>query len=487
MTTVIMSYRKTNIDYDKINQCRALASRIIKPIHKYIERHSTLSIESATLSILGFPSADLIITRLGKDLLRQGVCTWIGKALVHTNLTPKELGLKLAHGQISAKDIPDLPIEQAKNAVMNLASKITLPTIATENFKRSDALLMIPSDQDDKSNALADLIQVKSTKHLKQSIAKINKTPENSKRFLHKISGLGVPQKALQTLDAGVHIVAHDFFEEIFSHNLNVKRSLIDSFWLYQFCTCTKSVLYNEGSSVRNLDTYREAHQVLVNHFLVEELAKIAGIVPEQFSIGHGFDLPLDLENGFLLELARACLIREIFPRNLTVYLAKPKSEIKEFSAFLFSGLISEQSAFMLPELKNSFELLEFSRHFIKNTQTLGEEIQFDQHAKISRRAHIILENTIKALRKIEHAGFYQSLGQGLFLGLNLSENQGTGLDGIFQKDRHYFNPIWDIFKGLTAPSKPMIDKDKQKTRKQAIYKKKRFKRKKKCQASESL
>jgi len=115
-----MSYRKLNIDYDKISQCRELAGKIIKPIHKYVERHSTLSIESATLSLLGFetfprkePIADLIITRLGKERLRQGVCTWVGQALIHTKLPPKTLGLKLAHGKIHVQDIPNIAIDQS--------------------------------------------------------------------------------------------------------------------------------------------------------------------------------------------------------------------------------------------------------------------------------------------------------------------------------------------------------------------------------------
>ena len=79
-----MAYRKLNLDRDKIDQCRNVAARIVTPVQKYIDRHSTTSSERAVLRFMGvegahqeMPHVNLIVDRLDKDRLRKGIA-WSG-------------------------------------------------------------------------------------------------------------------------------------------------------------------------------------------------------------------------------------------------------------------------------------------------------------------------------------------------------------------------------------------------------------------------
>ena len=47
-----MTYRKLNLDRDKIDQCRSAAARIVSQVQRYIDRHSTTSTERAAHSTM---------------------------------------------------------------------------------------------------------------------------------------------------------------------------------------------------------------------------------------------------------------------------------------------------------------------------------------------------------------------------------------------------------------------------------------------------
>ena len=75
-----MTYRKLNLDRDKIDSCRDIATRIVSPVQKYIDRHSTTSVERSVLRIFGvedahmeMPHVNLIVDRLDKDRMRLGI------------------------------------------------------------------------------------------------------------------------------------------------------------------------------------------------------------------------------------------------------------------------------------------------------------------------------------------------------------------------------------------------------------------------------
>jgi len=58
-----------------------------------------------------------------------------------------------------------------------------------------------------------------------------------------------------------------------------------------------------------------------------------------------------------------------------------------------------------------------------------------------------VLENVHKYLRKIESTGLMKAIARGMFAEIAREETGGKGLDGVFQKDQRYFNPVLDILK----------------------------------------
>jgi len=144
--------------------------------------------------------------------------------------------------------------------------------------------------------------------------------------------------------------------------------------------------------------------------------------------------------------------LRELYPKNLTVYLSPaarklntPDHYSRIFTLFQLSGIITEQSAILIPQKEDNADILKSIQQISDNTTSLGDEIQFNPNGKITRRAHIIVENTLKLLKKIEQSGFYKALSDGLIAGIKTNEKHGSGLNDIFQKDRDYFNPFADL------------------------------------------
>ena len=103
---------RLNLDRDKIESCRQVARHITHQIQDFIDRHTTVSIERATLRFLGLedaiktmPIVNLIVDRLPKEKLALGVARWFGSAMVHhRSSSPISLALRIADGKIKGPD-----------------------------------------------------------------------------------------------------------------------------------------------------------------------------------------------------------------------------------------------------------------------------------------------------------------------------------------------------------------------------------------------
>lgn len=467
-----MAYRKLNLDRDKINYCRDSAKRIVKPVQKYIDRHSTLSIESATLTFLGVenindrkPLADLIVTKIDRDRMRRGAAHWFGRALVHTALPPKDLANKIVDGKISFETLPDIPADKIRDAILKLAQeefkKMDVVADARKacsaqfsSFQHPVPLLMVsPENSHELKLFLADehtsIILFGDIRRFGLHLDEQRTKSCGLKRFGVGLSGLETPKHTLYSLSAGADIIAKDTLSDIFLHEMNPKRAMVDAHFARRLCARFCAVLYSECAHVRHLDAYRDAHELVASQFIEEAFSEHAAISPELFAVGHAFDVDPLMDEGFLHELARAALMRELYPRNLLVYLPpskfcldRPVSCTELNALFELSASITEQSIVVSPVFRNKIEMLDTAALVLKNSRTLGDEIQFYPNGKIARRAATILENALKMLKKIELAGLLESMAKGLITDKAIDEKSGAGLEGVFQKERDYFNPV---------------------------------------------
>jgi len=470
-----MAYRKLNLDRDRITQCRESARRIVRSVHKYIDRHSTLSIESATLAVLSVenlndrkPIADIIITRLDRDRMRRGVAYWFGRAMVHTKLPAREVAHRIADGKLSFESIPDVPADSIRDVILKLTNEESrkMDEVAKaraacsaqfSSFLHPSPLLMASPENSHElklfqSDEHTNIILFSDIRRFGLRLDEQRKASCGIKRFGVGLSGLETPKHTLYSLAAGADIIAKDTLSDIFIHEINAKRAFVDAHWARRLCARFSAILYSEGAHVRHLDAYRDAHELVVSQFIEEAFCNEAQIPPEFFAVGHAFDVDPLMDEGFLHELARASLMRELYPRNPLVYLPpskfclnKPLSCTELNALFELSASITEQSIVVNPLFKDKFEMLQTAALVLKNSRTLGDEIQFYPNGKIARRSNTILENASRMLRKIEAAGLLESMAKGWIADRTVDEKSGAGLEGVFQKERDYFNPVEEI------------------------------------------
>ncbi|MFO7887326.1 MAG: lysine 5,6-aminomutase subunit alpha, partial [Eubacteriales bacterium] len=91
---------KLNLDQKKIENSRNAARKIAEETQRFIEDHTTISVERTVVRLLGVDNVNEIEEPLPNVLvdnikdgggLQQGAAFWVGNAMVQKNLTPQEI------------------------------------------------------------------------------------------------------------------------------------------------------------------------------------------------------------------------------------------------------------------------------------------------------------------------------------------------------------------------------------------------------------
>ena len=513
-----MAYRKLNLDRDKIDNCRGLATRIAAPVQKYIDRHSTTSTERSVLRLFGIndahmemPHVSLIVDRLSKDKLRLGIATWFCRALVHTGLKPEKLAKELATDQIKLENMPEVPFDKVKKIGMKLSAdgvkklddakasrdkvigKLGNPPtpykyliVATGNIyddcaqavsavecgadiiavirTTAQSLLDYVPDGISTEGAGGTLATQANFRIMRKALDDAGAKAGRYVRLVNYSSGLCMSEIAVLGAHERLDILLNDSMYGILFRDINMKRTFVDQYFSRLICA-RAGIMINTGEDnyLTTTDAYRNAHHVFASQFINERFALNAGLPPELLGLGHAFEIDPNQEDGFLYELAQAQMVREIFPRAPIKYMPPTKHMTGDIfkgnvqdAMFNMSAIITEQTIQLLgipteamhnPHLQDRFWSLRNANYIFKNAKSIGDEITFNPNGKIARRAQTVLENTHKYLKKIEVAGLMKSISKGMFAEIERDENGGKGLDGVFQKDRRYFNPVLDLLK----------------------------------------
>lgn len=513
-----MAYRKLNLDRDKIDQCRTIASKIVSPVQKYIDRHSTTSIERAVLRIFGLedaymemPHVNLIVDRMERDYLRRGVSWWFGRALVHTGLDAKELGKKIASDEVKLENIPDVPADKVVNVMRELAAK-GIARIDDARRRREHSLeklgegpqpykyLIVATGNiyDDCAQAVsavecgADIIAVIRTtaqslldyvpdgvttegaggtlatqanfRVMRKALDEVGQKVGRHIRLTNYSSGLCMSEIAAMGSVERLDVLLNDSMYGILFRDINMKRTFVDQHFSRMICA-RAGIIINTGEDnyLTTTDAYRNAHHVLTSQFINEQFALNAGLKSELMGLGHAFEIDPSIEDGFLYELAQAQMIREIFPRSPIKYMPPTKFMTGDImqgnvmdAMFNVCAIITEQSIQLLgipteamhnPHLQDRYWALKNANYIFHSARHLGDEIGFVPNGKIARRAHTVLENAHKHLRKVETEGLMKAISKGMFAEISRDESGGKGLEGVFQKDRDYLNPVFEMLR----------------------------------------
>ena len=284
-------------------------------------------------------------------------------------------------------------------------------------------------------------------------------------RLCNYCSGLCMPEIAIMGAFEGLDVMLNDALYGILFRDINMQRTLIDQY-MSRVINGFAGVIINTGEDnyLTTADAVEAAHTVLASDLINEQLAKIAGLPEEQMGLGHAFEMDPMLENGFLFELAQAQMTREIFPNAPLKYMPPTKfmtgnifrGHIQD-ALFNIIGIWTHQGLQLLgmpteaihtPFMSDRYLSIENARYIFNNMKNIGDEMEFKEGGICRKRAHEVLDNTIKLLEELVKEGLFTALEKGIFGDVKRPKNGGKGLAGVTLKAENYFNPFVELMKG---------------------------------------
>ena len=228
------------------------------------------------------------------------------------------------------------------------------------------------------------------------------------------------------------------------------------------------AAVYEEGASVAP-EGRRIFPRVEVSVFSgaggrVQNGEEAFALPEEQMGLGHAFEMTPDLENGFLYELAQAQMIREIFPNAPLKYMPPTKFMTGNiFRGHIQDALFNEiaiwtgqglqllgmmTEAIHTPFMSDRYLSIENAKYIFNNMKNIGDDLEFKKDGIMQTRAKQVLDDAIELLEKMTEEGLFTALEKGIFADVKRPRNGGKGLDGVFEKGEHYYNPFIELMKG---------------------------------------
>ncbi|HZJ06904.1 MAG TPA: lysine 5,6-aminomutase subunit alpha [Nocardioidaceae bacterium] len=364
---------KLALDPSTVRQARTLARRAGRPIVSMAKKHTTVSVERATLRLAGLQGADadgipwvnrLLDATRGDVGIEHGIAVPVWDALVRGEADDlSTLAQKAAVGSVRFRIPEGRDLTRAKTA----AKKQVGAGIRQVDSRRRerDRLVKRWGDPDHKpwiylivatgdiyedipqaqqaAREGADVIAViRSTGQslldyvpegaTREGFAGTYATQENFRlmresldetsaelgryiRLTNYASGLCMPEIAALAGMQRLDMMLNDSMYGILFRDINPVRTFVDQRFSRQV-HARAGIVINTGEDnyLTTADAVEAAHTVTVSQLLNEYFAKEAGLEDWQLGLGHAFEINPDLPDSFRLELAHAMLARDLFP-----------------------------------------------------------------------------------------------------------------------------------------------------------------------------
>lgn len=510
---------KLNLDQKLIDLCRSYTAEIADEIEEKINKNTTTSVERTVLRLLGIDGVDehgiplpnVIVDKVKKEQkLDRGISYWIGNALLHTNLKIQDLAVKIAEGEINLFEIPHKNKKTINNYLLKLAEekasqikenvnkrkrlKKKYPPklkpwlyviVATGNIyedvkqakaavrEGADIIAVIRST----AQSLLDYVPYGPTtegfggtyatqanfKVMRTALDEVMKKEGHYVQLVNYCSGLAMPEIAAMGAIERLDMMLNDAMYGILFRDINMKRTFIDQHFS-RMINAYAGVIINTGEDnyLTTSDAVKEAHTVLASQFINEELGLRTGLKKEQLGLGHAFEINPDIEDSFLLEIAQAQMIRQIFPDSPLKYMPPTKYMNGDIfrghlmdGMFNFASILTDQSIQLLgmlteaihtPFIQDRALSIDNAKYVFNSARNLSDEIQFKPDGKIQKRADQVLDETAEILKEIADKGLMKSLSEGIFADIKRPIEGGKGSDGVIKKSSDYFNPFFEVF-----------------------------------------
>ena len=272
-------------------------------------------------------------------------------------------------------------------------------------------------------------------------------------------SGLCMPEIAAMGALERLDMMLNDALYGILFRDINPERTLIDQYFS-RMINAHAGVIINTGEDnyLTTDDAIEATHTVLASQLINEQLAFRSGLQPWQLGLGHAFEMDPAARDGFLMELAQAQLVREVFPDHKLKYMPPTRY----MTGNVFKGYVQDAmfnlvtawtkqgiqllgmhtEAMHTPHMHDRHMAIESARYILNNAASIGDEVEFKRDGLVVRRAHETVEQTIGLLEEVESMGLFEALAAGRFADVKRRRDGGRGRAGVVVRAADYFNPI---------------------------------------------
>ncbi len=393
--------RVIELDPHSVRRARTLARKAGKPVVTLAQRHTTVSVERATLRLAGLSGADhdevpwvnhLVDAVRDQVGLQDGVTTPVWDALARGEAADlSTLAQLAASGSVSFQLPEGKPAARAKVLARRAVAR-GLRTIDAQRRTRSrlikrlgdpvrkpwiylivatgDIYEDIPQAQAaaregadiiavirSTGQSLLDFVPEGATREgyagtyatqenfrlMRAALDKTSKELGRYVRLTNYASGLCMPEIATLAGLERLDVMLNDSMYGILFRDINPIRTFVDQRFSRQI-HARAGIIINTGEDnyLTTADAVDAAHTVTVSQLLNEYFAKEAGLEDWQLGLGHAFEIDPRVPDSFRLELAHALLARHLFPKAPLKWMPPTKHMTGDiFRGYLLDGFFN--------------------------------------------------------------------------------------------------------------------------------------------------
>ncbi len=509
------------MDVRKVARCRELAAEIADDVQRYIDVHTTVGVERTILRAYGAEGVDdqgapLVNTAVERyreaGLLGRGIAFYLGRALRAGATTVQDAAERLAF----APDLdrgegdpgPDAAREALRPHTAAALARIDQARAAREELRRRIASGPTPQKYVivATGNIYDDAVQAKAAAVAGADIVAVIRataqslldyvphgattegyggtfaTQENFKiirrsldeasselgRYIQQTnysSGLCMAEIAWMAAVERLDMLLNDAMYGILFRDINMCRTFVDQYVSRRFIARAGIVINTgEDNYLTTADAVEKAHTVVTSQFINEAFALRAGLREEQMGLGHAYEIDPWLEDSFLLEIAQAQLVRQIFDRHPIKWMPPTKHKTGDIffahvhdAMFDLVGVTTHQSIELLgmfseaihnPLLMDRYLALKATRYVYGAAKHLGEEIEFKPDGRVARRAVQVLDEALALLEEVKRDSIWEAIGKGAFADVKRTRTGGRGYAGVLDRAKDYVNPLLVALEG---------------------------------------
>ncbi len=364
------------LDKRTIAHVRALADSIVDGMAPLIKQHTTATCERAVLRLMGLdganaagvPYPNVIVDHLG-GRIADGVALPVAHGMLATGLDLQRLAHAVDQGEVDLHT-PQVRDEEEARALLHELTEEGMGRIARSVARREELLAQYPSGTQPwlyvivaTGNIYEDVEQAKAAAQKGADIVAVIRTTGQSLldyvpygpttegfggtyatqanfaimrkaldevaeqtgryvRLVNYASGLCMPEIVVTGAFERLDMMLNDSMYGILFRDINPIRTFVDQYFS-RLINASARIIINTGEDnyLTTADAIESAHTVLASDLINEAFGFKAGLTSDLLGLGHAFEINPDAEDGFIMELGQAMLLREIFPEAPLKYM----------------------------------------------------------------------------------------------------------------------------------------------------------------------